>query len=115
YNDSVMNENAIQKITQLQLEYEFAKKISRRELEQSIKDAQQQRLEYIYIISIALVIFVAIVGFLLFLNQKNKTRQSKLKRVNLELERENLTQKLDLNQKELEHKNKELTTNIMYL
>ena len=35
--------------------------------------------------------------------------------MNLELERENLTQKLDLNQKELEYKNKELTTNIMYL
>lgn len=35
--------------------------------------------------------------------------------MSLELERENLTQKLDLNQKELEYKNKELTTNIMYL
>ncbi len=115
YNDSVMNENAIEKITQLQLEYEFAKKISRRELAQSIKDTQQQRLEYIYIIAIVLILFVAIVGFLLFHNQKNKTRQSKLKRMNLELERENLTQKLDLNQKELEYKNKELTTNIMYL
>lgn len=115
YSDSVMNENAIEKITQLQLEYDFAKKISERELAQSIKDARQQRLEYIYIIAIVLVIFVAIVGFLLFINQKNKTRQSRLKRMNLELERENLTQKLDLNQKELEYKNKELTTNIMYL
>ena len=115
YSDSVMNENAIEKITQLQLEYDFAKKISERELAQSIKDANQQRQEYIYIIAIVLVIFVAIVGFLLYLNQKNKTRQSRLKRMNLELERENLTQKLDLNRKELEYKNKELTTNIMYL
>jgi len=41
YSDSVMNENAIEKITQLQLEYGFAKKISERELVQSLKDAEQ--------------------------------------------------------------------------
>jgi hypothetical protein len=114
YSDSIMNEDAIEKITQLQLEYDFAKKISERELAQSIIDAERQRQEYIYIITIVLVISIAILGFLLFLNQRNKTRQVRLKRENLELEQVNLRQKLDLNQKELEFKNKELTTNIMY-
>jgi len=114
YSDSLMTENVIEQITQLQLEYEFARKISKRELEQSIKDAEQQQKEYIYIFTIILVIFVAIVGFLLFINQRNKTKQSKLKRKNLELEQKTLTHKFELNKKELEFKNKELATNIMY-
>jgi DNA-binding CsgD family transcriptional regulator len=109
-----MIEDAIEKITQLQLEYDFDKKTSKRELAQSILDAEQQRQEYLYIITIVLVISVAILGFLLFLNQRNKTRQSRLKQKNLELEQKNLNHKLDLNKKKLEFKNKELATNIMY-
>lgn len=115
YKERSTNESNIKRITQLQLEYDFAKKISEQKYLQSIKDEKQQRLENIYRFIIALVILVAIISFLLYANQKNKTKRSILKRENLELERENLSHKLDLKNSELEYKNKELTTNILYL
>lgn len=106
--DSILNENSIKRITQLEMQYDFDQQMKEIELEDAKLQAQQQRKEFIYILLIGLVIFIAIIGFLLFVNQRNKTLKVELKRKNLRLEHDNL-------QQELEHKNKELATNVMYL
>ncbi len=108
YGDSILNENSIKRITQLEMQFDFDKKMKEIELEDAIKEAKQQRKEFIYILLIGLGVFIAIIAFLLFANQRNKTAKVELKRSNLKLEHDKL-------QQELEHKNKELATNVMYL
>lgn len=108
YGDSIINENSIKKITQLEMQFDFDKKMKEITLKETIEKASNQKKELIFIIIIGLFIFILIIAFLLFANQRNKTAKVELKRSNLELEHQKL-------QQELEHKNKELATNVMYL
>lgn len=108
YGDTILNESSIKRITQLEMQFEFDKEIKERELNNTRKEAAQQRKEFLYLLIIGLGIFVSIIGFLLYANQRNKTSKIELKRKNLNLEHEKL-------QQELEHRNKELATNVMYL
>jgi len=101
FNDSLINDKKIKKITQMQMQFELDKKLRETELEQTIKDAAQQRKEFILFSVIGLMCIVMLIITLLFINQRNKAQKSQLEKVNL-------------NQK-LEYKNKELTTNVMYL
>ncbi len=106
--DSILNESSIKRLTQLEMQFEFDKELKQRELEDTIKEADQQRKEFLYLLVIGLGIFIAIIGFLLYANQRNKTSKIELKRKNLKLEHDKLQQELD-------HRNKELATNVMYL
>lgn len=108
YGDSILGENNIKRITQLEMQYQFDKKMQEIKLEDAKKEASQKQKEYIYIFSIVIIISLVIILILLFLNQKNKTQNAEYKRQNLKLEHEKL-------QQELEHKNKEVATNVMYL
>ena len=108
YGDSILNESSIKKITQLEMQFEFDKKMKEREIEDAHKETAQQRKEFIYIIFISLGVFITVIIFLLYLNQRSKTTKIKLKGINLKLEHEKLQQELD-------HRNKELATNVMYL
>ncbi|MFK5855624.1 MAG: tetratricopeptide repeat protein [Bacteroidota bacterium] len=108
YGDSILNESSIKKITQLEMQFEFDKEIKERELKDAQKSADQQKKEFIYIFLISLGVFVAILAIMLYINQRNKTSKVELKRKNLKLEHEKL-------QQDLEHRNKELATNVMYL
>lgn len=108
YGDSILNESSIKKITQLEMQFEFDKEIKERELKDAQNSADQQKKEFIYILLISLGVFVAILAIMLYINQRNKTSKVELKRKNLKLEHEKL-------QQDLEHRNKELATNVMYL
>lgn len=101
YSDSLSQEDNIKKITQLQMQYEFDKELKQREIEQEKQEAQQRRKELIYLMIIFGVLLAVIILFLLFRLQKNKNKR-------ISLERKNLINDLD-------YKNKELTTNVMYL
>ncbi|MBT3207813.1 MAG: tetratricopeptide repeat protein [Bacteroidetes bacterium] len=100
-NDSIFNEESIKRITQLEMQYEFDKEMKEKELKQAIRAQKELRKEYVLYITIILILALAIIFILLFVNQKNKTKQQKLKQEALNIK--------------LEHKNKELTTNVMYL
>jgi len=108
YGDSILNESSIKRITQLEMQFEFDKNIKERELEDARKEALQQQKEFIYILFIGLGVFIAIVILLMYLNQRSKTSRIELRRQNLKLEHEKL-------QQELEYRNRELATNVMYL
>ena len=106
--DQILSESSIRKITQLEMQFEFDEKIRKRELEVAQKEAEQEKRELMYLLFIVFGVLVTIVAILLFLNQRNKTIKVELKRKNLGLEHDKL-------QQELEHRNRELATNVMFL
>ncbi len=108
YGDTILSEGSIKKITQLEMQFEFDKSMKERQLEDALKEAAQQRKEFLYLIFIGLGLFATIIAILMYRNQKSKTSKIELKRHNLKLEHDKL-------QQELEHRNRELATNVMYL
>lgn len=107
-SDSILNEDVIKKISQIELQNEFEQHLKEQELEQTRKDAIQKRKELIYIMVAAGSVLGLLVFVLLYLLLKNKVTRVELSEKNLKLEKQTL-------ERELEYKNKELTTNVMYL
>ena len=101
YNDSLKKEETIKNIAKIEMDYKMqqGKKLMQLDIERLESEQKVKGLIYLSIIGASfsgLLIFL-----LLYMHQKNKHKQSRLKELNLE--------------KELEFKNKELTTNVMYL
>jgi len=93
-NDSLLNEQTIEKITQAKMQFEFDKK-------EKIRRAEQQKKDLKYGLLISILTLGFIITGLLFMLLKNRTKRITLQKKNLE--------------QDLELKNKELTTNVMYL
>lgn len=93
-SDSIQNQRATQEITRLQLQYDFEKAEQIRQLEQ--KQTRDR-----YIITIVVLAACLLVAILIVIVIRSKARQTELKRKNLA--------------QDVEIKNKELTTNVMYL
>jgi tetratricopeptide (TPR) repeat protein/DNA-binding CsgD family transcriptional regulator len=110
-SDSIINAKNVSKITKLEMEYQYLKKQKEKEIEQLKKDAEYNRNMLIYemiaVISIMIIASLFIILLLYRKNQKNKLHGLELAQKNLELEKGNL-------QNELEFKNKELATSVMY-
>jgi DNA-binding CsgD family transcriptional regulator len=94
FSDSIKNQFASREITRLQLQYDFEKA-------EQVREQQQQQSRERYIIAIAILgtclLVVVLIAFLI----RSKAKQTELKRKNLA--------------QDVEIKNKELTTNVMYL
>ena len=101
YSDSISKEENVKKVTQLQMQFEFDRMIKERELEDLKYKQKQKRKELLYLSIIGGSLLSLILLGMLFNLQR-------LKRKNLQLEKEKLLGDLD-------YKNKELTTNVMYL
>ena len=101
YADSISRDENIKKLTQLEMQFEFDKKIKQQEIEQAQFESRQKRKELIYIMISSGILLALIILFLLFRLQGYKVKK-------ITLERQNLLVDLD-------YKNKELTTNVMYL
>lgn len=93
-SDSIQNQQATQEITRLQLQYDFEKAEQIRQLEQ--KQTRDR-----YVITIVILAACLLIAILLVFLVRLKAKQT-------ELERQNLAQDVEI-------KNKELTTNVMYL
>ncbi len=107
-NDSLLKVKNYQKITELTLQYEFDKERKQQKLESELIEAKHYRKELIYLlIIISAAASLLIIAFLYFLQNNRMRRKNLEQQMNL-LEREKLS-------KELDFKNKELTTNVMYL
>jgi tetratricopeptide (TPR) repeat protein len=107
-NDSLLRIKNDQKITELTLQYEFDKERKQQKLESELILAKHNRIELIYLLAIiSAVASLLIIAFLYFLQNNRMRRKNLEQQMNL-LEREKLS-------KELDFKNKELTTNVMYL
>ncbi len=107
-HDSLEAEIHNKRIDELDYQYQLEreKQLMAKEKELIIADQKNQKLFFLIIIG---SLFTALLIFVFFwYYQKNKLRQSKLERKNLELERSQL-------QIDLDYKNKELTTNVLHL
>jgi len=94
YNDSLLNDKKYSEIAKLQLQYKF-------EIEKKENEVRQQKIRFRYIlVSSSLLLGLTILGLLFFLSRSRNRR--------IRLEKEKL-------ESEMMVKNKELTTNVMYL
>jgi tetratricopeptide (TPR) repeat protein len=101
YSDSISKDENIKKITQLEMQFDFDKQLKQKEMERERLESKQRQKELIYIMISSGIFLALVILFLLFRLQKYKVKK-------ISLERENLLVDLD-------YKNKELTTNVMYL
>ncbi|TPG31850.1 tetratricopeptide repeat protein [Flavobacterium pectinovorum] len=107
-SDSLFNTENQKKITRAEMQYKFDKE------NQAIKIAQNHR-ELVYsIIAIGLVLGI-IIAIIMYRLQETKAKIQQLAKESAELSNKELSLREDTLKRELEFKNKELTTNIMYL
>ena len=102
------SEETRRELTRIELTSQFKEKEQLREL------AQQKKETRYLIIGISLLVSLAILG-LLFLLSQNRLKRMRLEKDIADLASKNLELENNALQKELELRNKELTTNVMYL
>ena len=114
-HDSIINIEEIQKTAGLELQYKYEKQIKENELEQEILLAKKERKSLIYLIIAGVFLFSFLIAILLNRNQHIKMREVKLVKQHLELEQKNLKLESRNLKLDLELRNKELATHVMYL
>jgi tetratricopeptide (TPR) repeat protein len=92
--DSIQSQSTASEITRLQLQYDFEKA-------EQIQNQEQQQTRDRYIVTIIILAACLMVAVLIVILVRSRARQTELKRKNLA--------------QDVEIKNKELTTNVMYL
>lgn len=107
-NDSLQDMNIVKKVTERDMQNKFDKLMAEKEFEQALNDVAQKRNKTLYLMTIGGSVSGLAIFLLLFLLQMNKNKRVRLESVNLNLEKEKLNN-------DLAYKNKELTTNVMYL
>jgi tetratricopeptide (TPR) repeat protein len=93
-SDSLINHAKIEEMTRLQMQFEF-------EGAEKEKEAARQQTRYIYLISLTGLVLLTSIFSLLFFLSKSRNRAMKLEKEKLE--------------EDMKIKNKELTTNVIYL
>jgi tetratricopeptide (TPR) repeat protein/DNA-binding CsgD family transcriptional regulator len=101
FSDSVLNEEKIRKIFQIEFQSKLDQKMIDKEIEDNLAKAKQARTNLIYIIILFCLIFIIILFVLLLKLEKNKKAKIELEQIQLK--------------KDLEFKNKEITTHVLYL
>lgn len=101
YSDSILNEDNIRKMSQMEFQNKLDQKMIEKELEDKIEKAQQNRRNLIYIIVFSCLIFLLILFILLLRLEKNKKFKVDAERIQLK--------------RDVEFKDKELTTHVLYL
>ncbi len=120
--DSINSTGQIELAAKLELQYLFGKQQKESELLQQIELAKKQRKALIFMIISGILLSLFVVLMLLNRNQKIKIKRNELLRESLLLESKNLLlekQNLELEKgnlkQELDFRNKELATHVMYL
>lgn len=107
-NDSILRVKNTQKITELTLQHEFDKERKQQKLESELIEAKHKRKELNYLVIILSTGASLLIIVFLYILQQNRMRRKNLEQKMLSIEKQKLS-------KELDYKNKELTTNVMYL
>lgn len=121
-HDSIISNESVQNTTRLDLQYQYKKQEKERELQQAVELAQKERRILLYMTVSGILLFLFVILFLWNRNQRMKIRQSRilqeslaLEHKNLMLEKHSLEMEKSQLQRDLEHRNKELNTHVMYL
>jgi tetratricopeptide (TPR) repeat protein len=100
-NDSIINTESIQNAIRLEMQYLHDKQVREYELEQQLIISGKERQTLIYMVISGFLLTSLLIVVLLYRNQRMSAKQNALERQNLEME--------------LEFRNKELSTHVMYL
>lgn len=106
-SDSINKHDRLKEIDLLEMRFKFEEEREAQKLELALMEAQHYSKERTYIL---IILFAAIISFtflILFILQRNRISRKNLEQKTILLEKEKLT-------RDLEYKNKELTTNVMY-
>lgn len=114
-SDSLQDLEKVRLITQLEMQEKFDKRMNEALILQKEREAEQHKRELLYWLLFVFVLLILLIVVLLFYLQR-----SKIKRQHLEFEKSTLLNKsLGIEKKaleeELEFRNKELATNVMYM
>ncbi len=107
YTDQVNREETLRELTRLELTAHYQEMELVRQMEQKRKDQQ-------YTLVGGLLLLVAVIAFLLWYLASSRAKRLRLLNDNIQLEALNTSLEKQNLEKELEVKNKELTTNVMY-
>ncbi|MFW5707210.1 MAG: helix-turn-helix transcriptional regulator, partial [Bacteroidota bacterium] len=107
YEEQINKEETLRELTRLELTARFQE-------EELLRNLDQKRREQRYAFVGGLLLMVAVIAGLLYFLAHGRARRLKLLNVNIQLESQNTSLRLQNLEKELEVKNKELTTNVMY-
>ena len=114
-NDSIFNNQSTTKLTRLALQYEYDRQIKFQELKQQKEIDRQKNRKTFFILLSTIFLLLIIMIVLLLVNQRRKLINSQLRQKQLDLESKNILLEKEKLKNELVYKNKELTTNVMYL
>jgi len=114
-SDSLFNSESVARISRMELDYKFEKQQQFFEIELQRKEAEKDKRELI-LITIGSVLFFIVLTLVLFvILQRRKMRYSRLEKEHLELESKHLNLEKEKLTEQLDFKNRELATNVMYL
>ncbi len=107
YTDKINKEETMKELTRLELTSQFKER-------EILRKAEQKRREQLYYVAGLLMFLTLIILALLFFLANSRTKRLRLLNQNVQLESENLKLEKQNLEQDLEVKNKELTTNVMY-
>lgn len=114
-SDSLLNIEKIRQITQLEMQEKFNRRLQETRLIQKKKEEDQKTREMIFGLITVFSVMGLIILVLLYFLQRSKSQRLSLEAEKTNIETKNLQlEKLNLVE-QLEFKNKELATNVMYL
>lgn len=105
--DSINMHDRLKEIDLLEMRFNFEEERKAQKLEQAILEAKHYSKERTYILIILLAAIIIFSFLIIYIIQHNRIGRKNLEQKTILLEKEKLTQ-------DLEYKNKELTTNVMY-
>jgi tetratricopeptide (TPR) repeat protein len=107
-NDSLKNDRVAKRLVEVEMKYQLEKK-------QREETLAREKRELWYFIGAGLLVAVTVIAVLLFFLQRTRANNEELQKDNLALANKHLTLEKKTLEEDLEYKNKELTTNVMYL
>ncbi|NCA85882.1 MAG: tetratricopeptide repeat protein [Clostridia bacterium] len=114
-SDSLLDLEKIQLVTRLEMQEKFDKRLTQNRLLQQEKESEQRRRELIYTITILFTAMALSILILLFYLQRSKSKTHRLQAEKTTLLNKSLALEKTNLQEELEFRNKELATNVMYM
>lgn len=114
-NDSLTDIDKVHMVTQLEMQEKFEKRMTIARLQQQEREAEQNKRELIYTLVIVFIAMGLVILILLFYLQRGKSKRHRLEAEKNALLNKSLNLQKSTLEEELEFKNKELATNVMYM
>jgi tetratricopeptide (TPR) repeat protein len=113
--DSLYNVQNLNRIAQIEMKYKFDQQQNLFDMELKKRENERQKAELTYLIIGGSLFFLLLISVLLIFLQRSKIRNDRLLNDKLELEHRNTLLEKQKLKEDLDFKNRELTTNVMYL